>query len=324
MAGNVIHRRGDRVYGEAYAQANILPGYLLEFTTDDADGRPRVKPHSARGGKHRWMVAWEDSLRGMTVLGVLQQSSQVGYASSVPDLVRIGFYKPGSDDCAQMLLHIGENVSKHDPLISYGDGTLAKAADETYADIVAASSTITNVNTITAFSNGTATIPANSLQVGSEIRIRGHAVASATNSTDTLVLTIKIGSTTIAVTPTVDVANGDVGRFDLRLKIRTIGASGTFVAEGATGLGVPGTATMRAVHLGSTAIDTTAAQTITVSATWSVADPGNVVALQSFTVDAIGTGTVSTGIGGANIIGYAEEALNLSAASDPGLLDVAF
>ncbi len=166
-------------------------------------------------------------------------------------------------------------------LTSAGDGTLmplpaVSRADRILYESVAASTAISGVSTITPFDT-TYTIPANTLGVGDVLRIRGQTICTATNSTDTLILTLIIGTTTIIATAAVDVANSDVGVIDVYLVIRTIGASGTFVANGEWDLGVPGTATERVFALGSTAIDTTVTQAITLNATWSTTNAGNSV-----------------------------------------------
>ena len=133
-----------------------------------------------------------------------------------------------------------------------------------------ASSAVTNTTTATAFDQSF-TIPANTLQAGDVIRVRAGVVATATNSTDTLAVTLKIGSTTVCATAAVDVANSDVAWIDVDLVIRTSGANGTLVAAGTANIKTTATG----VLLASTAIDTTADQAVTVLATWSVANTGN-------------------------------------------------
>lgn len=152
-------------------------------------------------------------------------------------------------------------------LPAVGPGAIASAA-------VAASAAVTNTTTETAFDQSF-TFDANTLKVGDIIRIRAQAIATATNSTDTLNLKLKIGSTIIAATGAVDVANNDIGYIDVDLVVRTVGASGTFVAAGVVALGAAGTVTTKATNLASTTIDTTATQQVTVTATWSVASASN-------------------------------------------------
>lgn len=143
----------------------------------------------------------------------------------------------------------------------------------------AASTAVSNTTTETLFDKYF-TIPANSLRAGSLIRARFQGIATATNSTDTLAVKLYIGGLTgtalISIAAT-DVADNNVFQGEYELIIRTIGASGTMVGCG-TFKSIPaaeGTMTIKDDILASTAIDTTAAQVIGVSATWSVASASN-------------------------------------------------
>jgi hypothetical protein len=154
--------------------------------------------------------------------------------------------------------------------------------------IVAASSAVTNTVAETAFDK-TKVIPANSLKVGDRIKFRAQAIATATNSTDTLNLKLRVGGTTILATGAVDVANNDIGYIEGEVTVRTIGAGGTMVAAGVTALGASGTVTAKAGNLPSTALNTTVANTVDVTATWSVANAGNSVRLDVLDLDVIRT-----------------------------------
>lgn len=153
----------------------------------------------------------------------------------------------------------------------------------------AASTAISNTTTETLFSNQYS-IPANALAVGSVIRIRYQGIATSTNSTDTLAVKLYIGglSGTVLIShAATDVANNDVFQGEYMLSIRTAGASGTMVGCG-TYKSIPaaeGTMTVKDDILASTAIDTTAAQVVGVSATWSVASASNSVRLDVMTVE---------------------------------------
>lgn len=149
---------------------------------------------------------------------------------------------------------------------------------------IAASAAVTNTVAETAFDQSL-TLPANFLKAGDRIRVRLLVLATATNSTDTLNVKLKIGSTIIAATGALDVANNDVAYIDAELTIRTSGASGTCVAAAISSIGPPASATLKAQQLASTAIDTTATQAITVTATWSVANAGNSCRLDTLSID---------------------------------------
>lgn len=153
----------------------------------------------------------------------------------------------------------------------------------------AASSAISNTTTETLFSTQYS-VPKNSLSAGQLIRIRYQGIATATNSTDTLAIKLYIGGTagTLLLSHTAtDVADNNVFQGEYELIVRTVGASGTIVGVG-TAKSVPaaeGTATYKDDILASTAIDTTAAQVIGVSATWSVASASNSVRLDFLRIE---------------------------------------
>jgi hypothetical protein len=146
------------------------------------------------------------------------------------------------------------------------------------------SNVITNTVAETAF-NKTCILAANTLKVGDFIHILAHVLCPSTNSTDTLTLKLKIGTTVLVATAAVDVANNDIGLIDMVLCVRTVGGAGTFIAIGTQGLGTPGTVTAKPANLASTVIDTTASQTISVTATWSVANAGNQAQLDLLAVN---------------------------------------
>jgi predicted RecA/RadA family phage recombinase len=149
-----------------------------------------------------------------------------------------------------------------------------KRASQLNFAIVAASTAVANTTVETPFDQSV-TIPANTLKVGDTIRVRAQVIAPLTNSTDTLLVKLKIGNTVLLATTAVDVANNDIAFLDMDVVVRTIGATGTIVAAGSYNIGTPGAATPKAGNLGSTAIDTTAPQALTVTATWSVANAGD-------------------------------------------------
>lgn len=152
----------------------------------------------------------------------------------------------------------------------------------------AASTAVTASSTETEFDTAY-TAPGGSLRAGQRIKIRFQGIATATNSTDTLTIKLYIGGKTgtalISMAAT-DVANNDVFTGEYELIVRSDGASGTIVGVG-TYKSIPaaeGTMTIKDDILASTAIDTTAAQRLCVSATWSTTNAGNSCRLDVFTV----------------------------------------
>ena len=153
----------------------------------------------------------------------------------------------------------------------------------------AASAAVSNTTTETLFDKYYS-IPKNSLSPGQLIKIRYQIIATATNSTDTLAVKLYIGGltgTALISHAATDVADNNVVSGEYELIVRTVGASGTVVGCG-TYKSVPaaeGTATYKDDILASTTIDTTAAQVIGVSATWSVASASNSARLDFLRVE---------------------------------------
>lgn len=154
---------------------------------------------------------------------------------------------------------------------------------QTFQSITAASTAVSNTTSETAFDKSI-TVPANTVQVGDTFRITGQVIATSTNSTDTLNVKLKIGSTVIVATGALDATNNDVAVFFADVTIRTVGASGTLIAFGMATIGPVASATQKPFYLASTAIDTTADMTITVTATWSAASASDSCRLDGLTV----------------------------------------
>jgi len=154
----------------------------------------------------------------------------------------------------------------------------------------AASAAVTTTAVATKFDKSY-TFPVNSLYAGDVIRVVAEAIATATNSTDTLTLELMIGSTVIASTGAIDVANNDSFLFQSDITIRTSGASGTLVATTNVNTAT-GNATFKSIILGSTAIDTTATQQVAVRATWSSNNAGNSCRLDVFNISRLNTAGV--------------------------------
>lgn len=147
----------------------------------------------------------------------------------------------------------------------------------------AASAALTNSTTETTLD--TFTFQADELAKGDSLDIVCGGIATATNSTDTLQIKVKVGGTVVGQTSAVDVANDDIWVLHLRVHIRTDGPSGTMISMGIQQLGVEGTATMRQELVASTALDTTAAVAVIVTGTWSVASTSNSCRNEIFEID---------------------------------------
>lgn len=257
-------------------------------------------PHNVPGGAGPIVVAEEDAWQGGTVntAYVVNNIGIVRYAAKGDELL--------------MRLASGQSVAALTPLMSNGDGTLTPtvtAAD--LLNIVADSNNVTNTNTETTFTpGGSYAIPAGTLAAGDVVRIQGVAVVTAQNSTNTNRVKVKIGSTILADSTALNLAANAVVEYDVQLTIRTVGNSGTYVVQGTIGGGVPGTAFPTYQFTDSAAINTNAANTITITDTQSAASTGNTTKLSQNRISL-------TRSGGFTTIATSMEAINNSGGTTP-------
>jgi hypothetical protein len=157
--------------------------------------------------------------------------------------------------------------------------------------MIAAGAALTNSTTRTAWA--TYTIKAGSLRVGSRIRVRGQVIATATNSTDTLLVDIggAVGATPAIIvgTAATDVANDNVAMIDADIVVRTLGATGTLAGSAwlTTAIAANLTAAPVLAKIVSTTVNTTADIVLGLYGTWSVASASNSARADLFTVDVI-------------------------------------
>jgi hypothetical protein len=157
--------------------------------------------------------------------------------------------------------------------------------------MIAASGVVANTTTRTAYA--TYTIKAGSLRVGSRIRVRGQVIATATNSSDTLLVDIggAVGGTPAIIvgTAATDVANDNVAMIDADIVVRTLGTTGTLAGSAwlTTAIAANLTAAPVLAKIVSTTVATDADIVLGLYGTWSVANPGNSSRADLFTVDVI-------------------------------------
>ena len=278
---------------EVPCSADVYPGMLLQD-----DGAAGVKPHAILYGAAEVMIALEQGLRGL--VGAGYDANGVYAGKGTWDKYTSGeacqFYRAGAGDLLNVLLANGENAAEGKLLGSDGAGHFKVMATGNLYETTAASADVTNTTTETKFSTGSFTLPANMLQPGDIVRIRAQGIATATNATDTLTAKLYLGGLTgtlLVSTGALDVANNDEFLIDALVEIRTNGATGTFIANGTDTIGTPGTSTVKAFLVGSTAIDTTATQEVAVSATWSAASAGDSCRLDYMTVDIVRPGGIT-------------------------------
>lgn len=271
----ILKNRDELRIDEVVAAGTIKPGHLISI---GSAGTAVV--HAVKGGWAERMVAIEDALQGKTVAGAYSSTDRVSFLHALPG--------------EELALRVasGQNVVIGEALMSAGDGSLMSAQKGGLLYSSTAESAEHENTTDEAIFDKSYTLPANFLKAGDVLHIVGQVTVNDNNSTDTLTLTLRIGGlsgTAVIATAAVDVADADVGFIDCYVAIRTIGAAGTFVATGTQGLGVPGTVTAKPFTKGSTAIDTTTAQVIAISADWSVAHADNEASLTSLIVELLRT-----------------------------------
>lgn len=125
-----------------------------------------------------------------------------------------------------------------------------------------------------------ATLKAYSLQPNKVYRLQAAVIATATNSTDTLTVKVRVGPTTLtgtvcASTGAVDVANSDVAVIDISMVVRDADAASVVMVTGsASVLGAEGTATLRSVYE-SLSLDNAVDQLIEITGQWSTTSASN-------------------------------------------------
>lgn len=147
----------------------------------------------------------------------------------------------------------------------------------------AAGTTLTNSTDETSL--GSYTFPANFFQAGKVIRFSGLVRTASSNSTDTLVVKVKFGATTLITTAAIDQANGDICSFSGTITCRAAGSSVTVAGNGFYGpADASGTAALEWGAVASS-VNTTATIALDVTGTWSVAHADNQCALQALVIE---------------------------------------
>lgn len=315
---NTVLLKGDigQRYKERAAGATITPGMLIE---DYLDTTEKVRPHSVALGRWGGLIAHENSLVGATS-GNTTSGNTISDNYSSGEMVRcVGLYQ---GDVFYGILKAGQSVTNQDWVASNGDGKLCKAPSEIIANNVADGATLTSWTASVAMGSGTATIPANTLKVGDVIRIRVRVAIPSTNGADTMTPALKLNTTSLIAAAALNVTNDDTVEIDFSVKVRAIGAVGAIVGHGSILFGPLATAIYVPGDLNTTALDTTAAVSITMNMAASASSPNNQAILREFQVwHYSGTTNVQ---GGQHIflVGQTETTSDLSLSADDGRIRV--
>jgi len=167
----------------------------------------------------------------------------------------------------------------------------AHAAERVLSRLTAAGTAFSDSTTETVLASYA--LPAYSLQPGKVYHLHGAVIATATNSTDTHTVVVRVGPTTLTGTVVgtsgaVDVADNGIVVVDLYLTVRDAdGASNVIVSGFVSAAGVEGTVTARAAFEQLTTLDSGVAQRIELTGDWSVASASNSCRADAFILSEI-------------------------------------
>lgn len=254
------------------ADAILSPGHILMLMSDGG-----VQKYNLAGGRCERILAVEDVMQGKTISDA--------YASG--DRVMAKSFDAG-DEAVVRLAAAATAVVVGSRLQSDGAGGVKISAGlgtHSLAVATAVSTAVSNTTTPTTFSTGTYTLPASTLQVGDVLVLKGEGIATATNSTDTLAITVLVGSNTVLTIPALDVADNNIFDYEITLTVRSISTTTcTIVGEAQYSIGAAAS-TMKMVSVAAFTINSTIANVIATQATWSVASASNSVRLDVFDIE---------------------------------------
>lgn len=279
LANRILLKVRDKHFVEFAADANTQPGHIVQKNSDGGG-----QPYSVLGGKAEKCIAIEDSGQGNTINGTYFLSNPV---SSQPDMIQAHRGSDG-DEVAVRVTAGTAAIANGASLMSNGAGGVVthSQGDHTLFEAIAASTAISNTTAATAFSNGSYSLPANFLQVGDIFTFKGALHLPATNSTDTIAITLVVGTTTIATIPAYDPANNDIITFEFTMEVLSIATTTCTVSvEGHYAQGAPGTAADKALETVTATFNSTIANTIAVKGTWSVASTGDQVIMDNYDIE---------------------------------------
>ena len=151
-------------------------------------------------------------------------------------------------------------------------GTVRSVGGRAYSN-TAASTPITGATEVPANFDTSYSLPANSLRAGSVISIHAAGVHTVSGAAETHDVRLLVGGYEVTDVTGVNPAANDVFVFHFDCVVRTIGAGGTMMCDGATSIGAIGTATRIARGAPSAAFNTTIANTIAVELDYQAGQP---------------------------------------------------
>jgi hypothetical protein len=152
--------------------------------------------------------------------------------------------------------------------------------------------TVANTNTETNFASNYS-LPANYCQPGRVIRVIAQGVFSTASGNPQITLKLKFGSTVIGASPTgalVGSLSNREWRMEYQITCDTTGASGTVEGQGIVFFFTAAAASNdeEMLNTGTVTVDTTSAQTLQLSWTWSTANVASTSTLRQLVVEGLG------------------------------------
>lgn len=151
---------------------------------------------------------------------------------------------------------------------------MSLGAPKLISRLTAAGTAVTNTTTETTTTSYS--FPANFFTDGKVITFEAVVRSTATNATDTLVVKALFGGTAFVTTTAVDQANDDICVIRGSITVRDADSSGTAWCMAQAGeADATGTITAKGFAASIGSLNFTAALTLAISLTWSVANAGN-------------------------------------------------
>lgn len=239
-----------------------------------------------------YSMTYAEQLGGyLNVTGTLTADRTITLKDST---VRYYFlYNNGTGKTVTLKTSAGTGIAVPDnkKALLFCDGTNVVLADDIDYVMQAAGTALSNSNTETVL--GSFSIPANAIGKGTVVRIRFQGIATLGNSTDTLTVRLRFGTTTLTgtaliTTSAVDVTNGGGDIFTGFFELTSRAAAGAAAAIIGSGLYSDPAAVggaFKTAYLGSTNFATNGALLVEVTGQWSVANAGNSCRLDQLNVE---------------------------------------
>ena len=136
---------------------------------------------------------------------------------------------------------------------------------------------------------GSHTLPANTIKAGTKVRVRGSLRVTSHTGTPTIVIRLKLGSTTYTTSSAISVVTNDRAIFDVVITGRAAPAASASVAiECVTHVTQSGTASTSPNVVAPANYATNGALAVVATVQWSASSASNILICDSFSVDVIG------------------------------------